>query len=1723
MNSGGSDREEDCARSAKSERVNVDMVDSVDEKLANGGLRGEKRGVNKEEEDKRRDGKPVTPLVKEAKAWEKRKRVEKKLGRQSSRFERSMRVLEWLDADCGTRLAKHYEEAGGWRSLPQRRQRQPQAQVPRQQLRLTRSHIALGADNPRAFINQREDSTSRSSDEEEDEKNVLEDSEDFLNDVDADDDDDLVLALRTWQEGHRLSKEQIEEISMKEYVTSSEEDDNGDSSDSEDELVLALKTWKEEQERQEQLQQQQQQHRQHSLSQQAPSLAPVLEDKISSPTYEAFGYFYQDHSSLFHSYSSQKHKDQQQQQHSSVTPYWWGGISSVREGPSSPPILARPPDFERTSSFIPSPRFDPAPTFRGNGATLLGSSGSENALGNIPTFTITTASTLTTAQNHGSSTSINSPLLLPSSPLLSSSSPRIDNSNWNFSRGKPPFSPSLHETALADLKTGAKVSEGGPRGEPGVPSPRTPLVNKTSGFGVFSGWLGSTSSDKQNFSIPDSVTSPKYGEAGKIREIKHRPVCASISTASSDSGIEKSPGYLSPAPRSAGIEKIGEFFRKFHHKLSPSSSTSSSKSTPPQTPGKKLKEQPHKNAPRRLSLSTSSIPSSSLLKPLSPLPVVKLAAVHIRCSATKSDPLAVGNMSNRHLTPWWAGQPIKHPPASEPRTVVAPGQPATGHTAVDVTCSAAAADGVALSAVRSAGHLGRSATDSVAVTSSASSTSSSSAAAAAQADRKGASNIYNPTSSSTTNCASDTKTAHAFLTHSSTCTGKVSPVLSRESQPSTTQTSQAQYLQRHQPLAAKRSTGAISRKNFGGQDPNETSNLLGSRYFSSDKLDALKKSNEALDDCGFGNVSTVGFGSLSGSAHISVSDLLTRTSQQNLRKSPSPEVTTSASVDRDAPGKTRTLLSGGGPNGGSFVDGTSLGDSGAAAAKCMTDTKRRGAQEKEEHDTAKCSEISSSSCEDKGTLSVPSSGHDRSRRGSHGTCNYLFLEQASGRKSPNPPKGRKSPSPIRASLFKAIASSTSSSPSSTESSSKYHHQAVSRVQSLPSPSSPPPHAQQTPKTSPKHVPNLNQNPPDSPTKKVSESPPANYRGRRKFSDTGLTPVPRRLFSEGRRGSLTDERTLVSAKSKLGKLRNQGRKSSDASSVAVLVKMIHNLWGDKDEEMDDITERRESGASLTGSFDDQVLFDKRRKRFSFALSKHKDGVKSKDKASPASEKDQVSKTSGGTDAPDENVLEARGEGSAGGSSGDSKDKNKSSEKWISVSSTSSSPTYAPATAASTENMNYSLSDSFPKEDTAPGAEPPADELPPAGSAVIGSCSGSEFVAPVAQVASRQLVATAVSSAACFVGGMETSESLITRSALAASITNIAGASSTAGFSTKFGKKTATVQFQPIVSWDDNVVGGKISPALRSILKQGTRRHSSFAGFSESSDNLSASQHCPPDNISSVLNKQSKNGLPKSKTSDNYKGILKQTDRAGLNIEQPSSSPGAKKRSKSPSPKSKRNEDNSDYSPDTKSTDNALSLCLKATRSVSPKSKRSRGDGKENTDVADQSFQTTAASFSDPEQFIDSGNCSLDLPTKNVAIQATPRSVGKTSNTGTQTYDLPGVGELKSEHSGWQEEGGWLQRFAAKCMATVGSPNRTGSSGGAGAGLPRAASVRADWLLGNKRMGSSPSSPVASSSDPSERFWVPHEVIARKRAQSLIPTLSKSEDGKLPFQNCQLLLL
>ncbi|XP_067660988.1 synaptotagmin-1-like [Haliotis asinina] len=57
--------------------------------------------------------------------------------------------------------------------------------------------------------------------------------------------------------------------------------------------------------------------------------------------------------------------------------------------------------------------------------------------------------------------------------------------------------------------------------------------------------------------------------------------------------------------------------------------------------------------------------------------------------------------------------------------------------------------------------------------------------------------------------------------------------------------------------------------------------------------------------------------------------------------------------------------------------------------------------------------------------------------------------------------------------------------------------------------------------------------------------------------------------------------------------------------------------------------------------------------------------------------------------------------------------------------------------------------------------------------------------------------------------------------------------------------------------------------------------------------------------------------------------------------------------------------------------------------------------------------------------------------------------------------------------------------------------------------RAGSLKTEWLLNVRKMGSSPSSPTA---DASEKFWVPPTVIERKRAQSLVPSLSRNDSDE-----------
>ena len=73
-----------------------------------------------------------------------------------------------------------------------------------------------------------------------------------------------------------------------------------------------------------------------------------------------------------------------------------------------------------------------------------------------------------------------------------------------------------------------------------------------------------------------------------------------------------------------------------------------------------------------------------------------------------------------------------------------------------------------------------------------------------------------------------------------------------------------------------------------------------------------------------------------------------------------------------------------------------------------------------------------------------------------------------------------------------------------------------------------------------------------------------------------------------------------------------------------------------------------------------------------------------------------------------------------------------------------------------------------------------------------------------------------------------------------------------------------------------------------------------------------------------------------------------------------------------------------------------------------------------------------------------------------------------------------------------------------------------SGGGGRGRgARTGSVKSEWLFGGRKMGSSPSSPTAPTADASERFWVPPHLVERKRAQSLVPQLSRndSDEGRV----------
>lgn len=1818
--------------------INVDLLDDMDKKLLksllNEGWRTEKRGLRRAQknvsldvEDKKRVRCPLNETNTRVGIC---RRVEERTGKETSRFDRSMRVLEWLDADCGTRLARHYEQAGGWRSLPQRQQRQQRAchQQPQhgQPVRLTGSSLGAGTDIYQGYVKDSEDDSSSS----EEDKVILEEEDELFNDEDADD-DDLVLALRKWQEEQLLQQEHYEDLSMQEYVTSSEEDSNENDSDSEDELVLALKTWQEEQLRQAKLQQQFQHHRQIPLAQQPPALTPVIEDQVSSPSHDNLGYFYQDQNYLVYHYN--KYRPANHQQQASVTPYWWGDISSVREGPSSPPVLVKHSEPGKSATVA-------AASNQGNRTTLVKASGA-NGEGTILVSAVcdnnvkfgntsaaqgsltphqklaTTVATTTLPSSSAQTprcTSHYSSLLIPPSSSYNSpaSSPRLETQSWNFgNRFQIPISSESnsasvkfgvttdnHSAKLPSSARGCKPSGfDAAKGNNLLFPPQTSQVIKTSptsGSHTFSNWLGPASGDKSNPLFVGHIDKDLTRSADNSQrgDVQQKTISSSQSATSSDSGFERSPVYTPPAPKPVGIDRIGYFFRKFQNKLSTSSgsSSSTSKATSSQNSGKKQVVQQNSqknngNSPRRLSLSISSIPSSSPLKAASPL--AKVADVHARCSPTRSDPLAIrpdlltnradssatkpdpsatrseplatNVVSKRLRSQWLGGHKARNTIGQDEFAFgvgSAPASCAISNVSLDSSSCAFSGDrSLRVSGGAGGGGLGVGADDWPAASGS-----------LTPSARKGTLSIDTRASSG----PDDSRRGGTTPTFGTVGGKEVQPFFV----PNSYQQSQQQLNHQSQLLpsvpATKRSTGEINRTicrqyYHNGASTEGTIQSAG-RLCSQDSLDTLRKSNEVFDNSGTDNDKSSAGNLVTGSAFLGWNGS-SRGATHILNKSPGSETEHkihSDSVEHDPQGKIRTLFNSGGAtvngnnsvNGNCYtVNGSSNNDNGScnvnsvnsvtgklgdecsnAAVNLNIDNKRKDVKLKEEFVNTKSTERSSStSSEERVNLTVPD--YDKNRRGSHGSCNHLFREPLGGSKSPLLAKGRKSPSPVPGAQLKVVVNSTSasSSSSSAESSTKQPHQIVSRVLSLTSPSSPPSHTQQCVKSSPKFLHNHNSLE-CSTTKTIpTDAPPANFRSRRKFSDTGLTPVPRRLFSDGRRGSLTDEKTLVFAKSKLGKLRSEDRKLSDASSVAALVKQIHNLWGEAEEDEDEENEnRRETTSGLTCSFDDQVLFEKRRKKLPLSITRGKE--LGKDGGSVGGDRKSFNKITGTFGGSVDNNSN-RSEGVANSLTADTRERNNTADKGTLLSgalpnSSTPVPSVNPGsvTTGPVDSQTGDKAGGESVKDNSANGIPVADGSSSGGGASSGGLngssvsgvSGSEFVAPLAQVASRQLVAAAVSSVAYFVG-IDTPDNLITRGPAGISTGNTAGLNNSSGTYSKAGKKTATVQFQPIVSRDDNTVGDRVSPAVRSVQKQATRRHSSFAGFTDSNDDIAAVQPVCSDNLSSPRNKSAKNGLPKSKTSDNYKSILKPTEKLTLSdidattttTTETTTAAGDKKRTKLPSPKSKKGDKGFDYSPDPKNSELSLSLCLKATRSLSPRLKKYRTETKDLQDSTDQSSQATPFSSTDREQLTDSGNCSLDLPTKTIGVQATPRTTGKTSNAGTQTSDLSAGGDSSTDQSSSPPEGsGWLQRLAAKCMASVGGTNRAGPVGGAGAGLPRAASVRAEWILGNKRMGSNPSSPVAPGADASEKFWVPHGVIARKRAQSLVPSLSKqdSEEGK-----------
>ncbi|ESO85946.1 Sytalpha [Lottia gigantea] len=70
-------------------------------------------------------------------------------------------------------------------------------------------------------------------------------------------------------------------------------------------------------------------------------------------------------------------------------------------------------------------------------------------------------------------------------------------------------------------------------------------------------------------------------------------------------------------------------------------------------------------------------------------------------------------------------------------------------------------------------------------------------------------------------------------------------------------------------------------------------------------------------------------------------------------------------------------------------------------------------------------------------------------------------------------------------------------------------------------------------------------------------------------------------------------------------------------------------------------------------------------------------------------------------------------------------------------------------------------------------------------------------------------------------------------------------------------------------------------------------------------------------------------------------------------------------------------------------------------------------------------------------------------------------------------------------------------------------KTGLMSGKGGRGMRSSSLKSEWMIYVKKMGSSPSSPT---NDASEKFWVPPNVLERKRAQSLVPSLSRQDSDE-----------